>query len=122
MAAAQLDEMYTALDNLKADITTVSGSGTVITYTVDDITAFVQGRTVTITGVNPGGYNLTNATVGTVNVADKTFLVNNSATGAYVSGGVASLTDNRIITVTGNPGTATDDTSIATNKGWTITG
>jgi surface protein len=122
MAAAQLDEMYTALDKLNPNVTNVTATGTVVTYTVDDITAFVAGRTVTITGVDPVAYNLTNVTVASVNVANSRFTVNNAATGTYVSGGVAALQDNRTITVTGNPGTTGDDPTIAENKGWQVTG
>jgi hypothetical protein len=122
MAAAQLDEMYTALDKLNPNVTTVSGSGTIVTYTVDDITAFVAGRTVTITGVTPPAYNLTSVSVASVNVGASQFTVTNAATGAYVSGGVAAIQSDRTITVTGNPGTTGDDPTIAENKGWTVTG
>jgi surface protein len=121
MAAAQLDEMYTALDKLNPNVTNVTATGTVVTYTVDDITAFVAARTVTITGVDPVAYNLTSVTVASVNVANSRFTVTNAATGTYVSGGVAALQDNRLITVTGNPGTTGDDPTIAENKGWTVT-
>ena len=125
MGAAQLDEMYTALAVLNPNVTNVTATGTVVTYTVDDIRAFVAGRTVTITGVDPVAYNLASVTVGTVTAGvgnAGTFTVNNAATGAYVSGGVAALQDNRTITVTNNPGTSGDDTTIATNKGWSVTG
>jgi surface protein len=125
MAAAQLDEMYTALATLNPSVTNVTASGGVVTYTVDDIRAFVAARTVTITAVDPIAYNLTGVTVGTVTAGvgnAGTFTVTNAAVGTYVSGGVASLTDNRTITVTGNPGISGDDPTIATNKGWTVTG
>ena len=125
MAAAQLDEMYTALATLNPSVTNVTASGGVVTYTVSDIRAFVASRTVTITAVDPVAYNLTGVTVGTVTAGvgtAGTFTVTNAAVGTYVSGGVASLTDNRTITVTGNPGTSGDTPSIATNKGWTVTG
>ena len=122
MAAAELNEMYTALDKLNPNVTNVTGNGTTVTYTVDDITAFVASRTVTITGVDPVAYNLTNVTVATVSVANSQFTVTNAATGTYVSGGVAAIQDNRTITVTGNPGVTGDDPTIATNKGWTVTG
>ena len=121
MAAAELDEMYTALDKLNPNVTNASGNGTTVTYTVDDITAFRSSRTVTITGVNPSAYNLTNVTVASVNTGTNTFTVTNAATGTYVSGGVAAIQDNRTITVTGNPGTTGDDPTIAENKGWTVT-
>jgi surface protein len=125
MGAAQLDEMYTALATLNPAVTNVTSTGTVVTYTVADIRAFVAGRTVSITGVDPVAYNLTSVTVGTVTAGagnTGTFTVTNAATGAYVSGGVAALQDNRLITVTSNPGTASDDPTIATNKGWQVTG
>jgi hypothetical protein len=109
---------------LNPSLTSASGSGTTVTYTVGaaNIGPFVVSRTVTITGVNPVAYNLTNAIVASVNTVAGTFTVTNAATGVYVSGGVASIQDNRTITVTGNPGTTADDPTIATNKGWTVTG
>jgi len=122
MGETELNEMYTALAKLNPNVTTVTGNGTTVTYTVDDITAFVNNRTVTITDVDPVAYNLTSVVIGGVNIANKTFNVTNAATETYVSGGVAALQDNRLITVTGNPGVATDDPTIATNKGWQVTG
>jgi len=125
LGAAQLDEMYTALATLNPAVTTVSGNGTTVTYTVADRRAFVSGRTVTITGVDPSAYNLTNASIGTVTAGTGnagTFTVSNAATGTYVSGGVAAIQSDRTITVTNNPGTTGDDPTIATNKGWTVTG
>lgn len=125
LGATQLDEMYTALAVLNPNVTNVTSTGSVVTFTVSDIRAFVAGRTVTTTGITPATYNLTNVTVGTVTPTTGTagtFTVNNAAVGVYVSGGVATLQDNKTITVTSNPGTATDTPSIATNKGWTVTG
>jgi surface protein len=123
MGATQLDAMYTALATLNPAVTNASGSGTVVTYTVGvgNTSPFVVGRTVAVTAVDPVAYNIT-GTVASVNAGAGTFTITNAATGAYVSGGIASITDNRTITVTGNPGTAGDDPTIATNKGWTVTG
>ena len=125
LGAAQLNEMYTALAVLNPNVTNVTATGTTVTYTVDDRRAFVTGRTVTMTGISPAGYNLTNATVATVTAGagnTGTFTVTNAATGAFVSGGIATIQDNKTITVASNPGVATDDPTIATNKGWTVTG
>ena len=125
MGVTQLDEMYTALATLNPNVTNVTAAAGVVTYTVDDIRAFVAARTVTITGVNPVAYNLTSVTVGVVTAGagtTGTFTVTNAATGAYVSGGVAALQDNRTITVTSNPGVSGDNPTIATNKGWIVTG
>jgi len=123
MGAAQLDEMYTSLATLNPAITTVSGNGTTVTVTVGtgSISPFVVGRSVTITAVDPVAYNIS-GTVASVNAGAGTFTITNAATGTYVSGGVASITSDRTITVTGNPGVATDTPSIATNKGWTVVG
>lgn len=123
MGATQLDAMYTALATLNPAITTVSGNGTTVTVTVGtgSIFPFVVGRSVTITGVDPVAYNIS-GTVASVNTGAGTFTITNAATGAYVSGGLASITDNRTITVTGNPGVASDTPAIATAKGWTVVG
>jgi surface protein len=123
MGAAQLDEMYTSLATLNPAITTVSGNGTTVTVTVGtgSISPFVVGRSVTITGVDPVAYNIS-GTVASVNAGAGTFTITNAATGTYVSGGVAAVTSDRTITVTGNPGVASDTPSIATNKGWTVVG
>ena len=123
MGATQLDEMYTALATLNPAITTVSGDGTTVTYTVGtaDIKSFIVGRSVTVTAVDPVAYNIT-GNVASVNAGAGTFTITNAATGVYVSGGVASITTDRTITVTGNPGVASDTPSIATNKGWTVVG
>jgi surface protein len=125
LGATQLDEMYTALAVLNPNVTNVTSTGTVVTYTVDDIRAFVANRTVTTTGIDPVAYNLTGRNVNSPTPTTGnagTFTVTSTATGTYVSGGVATLQDNKTITVTSNPGTATDTPSIATNKGWTVTG
>ncbi len=124
LAGAQLDTIYTNLATLNPAVTNVSGNGTTVTYTVGTagIPAFVAGRTVTITGVDPVAYNLTSVAVASVNAGAGTFTVTNAATGTYVSGGVAAIQSDRTITVTGNHGTVSDTPSIATNKGWTVTG
>ena len=123
MGATQLDEMYTSLGTLNPAVTNASGTGTTVTYTVGvgNTYPFVVGRTVTVTGVTPIAYNIT-GTVASVNAGAGTFTITNAATGAYVSGGVASVTSDVTITVTGNPGVATDTPSIATAKGWTVVG
>lgn len=123
MGAAQLDEMYTSLATLNPAITNISGNGTTVTVTVGtaNISPFVAGRSVTITGVNPVAYNIS-GTVASVNAGAGTFTITNAATGAYVSGGVAAVTSDVTITVTGNPGTTGDTPTIATNKGWTVVG
>jgi surface protein len=125
LGATQLDEMYTALAVLNPNVTNVTRNGSIVTYTVDDIRGFFAGRTVTMTGINPASFNLTSVSVVTVTPTTGnagTFTVSSAAAGTYVSGGVATLQDNKTITVTSNPGTETDTPSIATNKGWTVTG
>jgi hypothetical protein len=123
MGATQLNEMYTSLATLNPAITNISGNGTTVTVTVGtaNIRPFINGRSVTITGVTPVAYNIT-GTVASVNNGAGTFTITNAATGTYVSGGIVSITSDRTITVTGNPGAATDDPTIATNKGWVVTG
>lgn len=123
MGAAQLDEMYTSLATLNPAVTNASGNGTTVTYTVGvgNTSPFVVGRSVTVTGVTPVAYNIS-GTVASVNAGAGTFTITNAATGTYVSGGIAAVTSDVTITVTGNPGVASDTPSIATNKGWTVVG
>jgi hypothetical protein len=66
-------------------VTGVSGSGTVITYTAPGH-IIEAGDRVTITGVNPVGYNLTNQIV--TSVTSTTFTIDGSVTASYVSGGI----------------------------------
>lgn len=123
MGATQLNELYTNLATLTHTVTNAVGNGTTVVYTVGAGNALVYGgRSVTITGVTPAAYNLTNVNVQSYDNVAGTFTVNNAATGTYVSGGTSLVTNVKTITVTGNPGTTTDNPAIATAKGWTITG
>lgn len=67
------------------NISTVSGSGTVITYTTASAHKLYVGDTVTISNVDPVNYNMT-ATVASV-PSSTTFTIENEAIGSYVSGG-----------------------------------
>lgn len=69
-------------------ISTVTGNGTTVVYTVVGTNTFDVGMSVTITGVNPTAYNLTDQTITASN--STTFSIASSATGAYVSGGTAT--------------------------------
>jgi hypothetical protein len=65
-------------------VTSVSGSGTVITYTAPGH-IIEEGDLVTITAVNPVGYNLANQVV--TSVSENTFTIAGTVTTTYVSGG-----------------------------------
>lgn len=70
-----------------ATVTAISGSGTTITYTANN--NFSAGQTVSITGSNIAGYNLTNATIATAN--STSFTVTNTATGTNTNTAVAKV-------------------------------
>jgi hypothetical protein len=70
-----------------AVITNVVGNGTTVTYTCGN--AFGIGQTVSIDGVIPNVYNLQNKTIANSN--STSFSVTNSATGIYISGGIATV-------------------------------
>jgi hypothetical protein len=76
------------------NVTTASGSGTVVTYTTALPHTFSVGDVVTITGVSPVAYNLSSVTIASV-PSTTTFTVSNSATGSYTSGG--SINTNHFI-------------------------
>ena len=69
-----------------ATITNVTASAGTVTYTAAN--SFTAGNLVTITGVSPAGYNLSNQTIATASSTQ--FTVTNTATGTYVSGGTAT--------------------------------
>ena len=72
--------------NQPVTITNITGNGTTVTYTTA-AQAFTVGQLVSITGVIPSQYNLTNVAIATRTSTQ--FTVTNSATGVYISGGVA---------------------------------
>lgn len=72
-----------------ATISNISTSSGIITYTTSANHNFVSGNIVSITGVNPSQYNLSNVTI-LDTLTSNSFRVTNPATGAYVSGGSAT--------------------------------
>ena len=71
-----------------ATITNVVAAGGGVTYTAAN--TFKIGQLVTITGMSPGAYNLTNQTI--TDATSTFFTITNAATGAFVSGGTATST------------------------------
>ena len=84
---ASVGVVVKAAPTLTATVTNASGNGISVTYTA--INTFKQGQVVTITGVNPGAYNLSSVTITDDNATS--FTVQNAATGTYVSGGTATV-------------------------------
>jgi hypothetical protein len=81
------------------NVTSATGSGSVVTYTTALPHTFSVGDVVTITGVSPGAYNLASKTVVSV-PTPTTFTVSSTATGTYTSGG--SINTNHFIINTGS--------------------
>lgn len=73
--------------NATATITGVSASAGVVTYTANN--NFSVGQTVTISGVVPSQFNLTEVTI--ASRSSTQFTVANTATGSFVSGGTARI-------------------------------
>jgi hypothetical protein len=94
-------------DATTAEISSVSGDGTVMTYTTTEDHGFSAGDLVTVTGVDPVGYNVTKAVIATVGPADDEFTVAGTESGAYVSGGSVTVWPWK--TVTGSPAAAIND-------------
>jgi len=86
-ALAYAPSFFAPVTNLVGSITNAYGTGTAVTYTCSK--NYVVGQTVSIGGVNPSAYNLTDQVI--TAVGSGSFTVANGATGAYVSGGVASI-------------------------------
>ena len=71
--------------NQPTTITNITANGTTVTVTA--VNAFTVGQLVSITGVIPSQYNFTNVAIATRNAS--AFTITNTATGTYISGGVA---------------------------------
>jgi hypothetical protein len=71
--------------NQPTTITNITANGTTVTVTA--VNAFTVGQLVSITGVIPSQYNFTNVAIASRNANQ--FTITNSATGTYISGGVA---------------------------------
>lgn len=71
--------------NQPAEITNISANGTTVTFTA--VNGFTAGQTVSISGVLPSQYNFQNVSVASATASN--FTVTNSATGVYISGGIA---------------------------------
>jgi len=80
--ASQLQVEFT--NSYTTDVTNAVGNGTLITYTAAN--DFVVGDVVTISAVNPSGFNLSNKEV--VSCTPTSFAVSSTFSGAYVSDGV----------------------------------
>jgi hypothetical protein len=86
---AVADNMIYLNNAIQTTITNVVGNGTEITYTTDQNHNYLVGMSVTVTGVDPVAYNVTNAIITSVNKHDNKFTVAGSTTTSYVSGGTA---------------------------------
>jgi hypothetical protein len=80
------DNMIYLNNGETATITSASGNGSVVTYIATN--SFTAGNIVTITGITPSIYNLTQVTIASATGAE--FTVNSTVTGTYVSGGLAT--------------------------------
>jgi len=79
------DNMIYLNNGIEATITNVVGNGTTIVYTADN--NYTTSMVVTVTGVDPAGYNVTNQTITAAN--GTSFTIAGANTGTYVSGGLA---------------------------------
>lgn len=73
--------------NIQATITGVSGNGTLETFTAAN--TFGAGQTISISGMDPSGYNTTEV-VKVVSASATQFTVSGTETGTFVSGGTAT--------------------------------
>ena len=79
------DNMIYLNEASPATITNASGNGTTVTFTATN--QYVAGMIVTVTGMNPVTYNVTDATITFANAT--TFQIASTVTDAFVSGGTA---------------------------------
>ena len=123
LSGARLDEIYTNLPTVFAQGTAVTFQDTGDTVTLNNH-GFANLRTVSFATITTTTGISINTNYFVRNVTTNTFQLSTTATGAIinlVNNGSGTL-NGQTITVTGNWGTATDTPSIATAKGWAVTG
>lgn len=122
LSASELNKIYTNLAGIgNTSVANAVGDGSNVVYTTSANHPYIVGQNITVTGLTPAGYNRTNANI--IAVTNNTFTVANTTTGVSSGTGTANGGNTGlIITVTNNYGTASDNTTIATNKGWTVSG
>jgi hypothetical protein len=81
------DNMIYMNQAIATTISDVVGNGTDVVYTTNEPHNYLVGYSVSINGIDPSAYNLSNQTI--TAITSNTFTVANSATGTYVSGGTA---------------------------------
>ena len=86
------DNMLYLNQAIATTITNAVGNGTIVVYTTSDNHNYLVNMSVSITGITPSAYNLSNQTI--TAVTSNTFTVANAATGTYVSGGTARARSN----------------------------
>ncbi len=86
------DNMIYLNNGIATTITNAVGNGSSVVYTTQETHNYVIGMSVTITGVSPTAYNLSNQII--TGVSTNSFTIANSATGSYSSGGTARAKSN----------------------------
>jgi hypothetical protein len=86
------DNMIYMNQAILTTISNVVGNGTNVVYTTNEVHNYTPGMSVSIIGVDPSAYNLSNQTI--TAVATNSFTIANTATGSYVSGGTARARTN----------------------------
>jgi hypothetical protein len=86
------DNMLYLNQAILTTITNAVGDGANVVYTTSQTHNYLVGMSVTVTGIDPSGYNTANS--GIIGVTSNTFTVASSFTGSYVSGGTARARTN----------------------------
>ena len=86
------DNMIYLNNGVLTTIINAVGNGSSVVYTTQETHNYIIGMSVTITGVSPTAYNLSNQTI--TGVSANSFTIANSATGSYSSGGTARAKTN----------------------------
>jgi hypothetical protein len=86
------DNMIYLNQAILTTLSNVVGDGANVVYTTNETHNYSVGMSVSIIGVDPSAYNLSNQTI--TGVTSNSFTVTNTATGSYVSGGTARARTN----------------------------
>jgi hypothetical protein len=84
---------YAPIINLEASIIDASGDGSIVTFAAEN--KFTPLMTVSVTGVSPSQYNISNRTIISANTS--AFTVSGTETATYVSGGIAKAQNPTVV-------------------------
>jgi len=120
LSGEKLNEIYSNLAGLGTKtVSGATGDGAVVTYTTSTNHHYLEGQLITVAGLSPSGFNVTDVEIIDVSAANQ-FVVAASIAGTSTGTGTANGGSTATLVTSGNWGLGDDNPNIATDKGWIV--